>query len=533
MSWWKAENNAQDSIGTSHGTAQNGAGYVAGKVGQAFSFNGAHQYVSVPDSTFWNLGISFSIEFWARFTSFSPSSAYAFIAHDDGGGTKNKWIFWLNGGNLQLHLNSVSNGSQVIGTIPFSPTINTWYHIALTKNGSTYTIYVNGNVLSEATSIQAIPATSTGPPLTLGQAEGGYNLNGSLDEVSIYNRALSDSEIQAIYNAGAAGTSLDTAQTVRAWGYNQYGQLGNNSTTDSHLPVPVSGLTEVTAVASGLYHSMALKSDGSVWAWGYNLSGQLGNNSTTDSHVPVPVKLSDGTPLSGVIAIASGDNHSLALKSDGSAWAWGNNPYGQLGNNSTTDSHVPVPISSLTGVAAIAAGGGTHSMALKSDGSVWSWGLNSRGELGNNSTANSSVPVAVPGLGAGTGVTAIAAGSSHSMALKSDGSVWAWGYNQYGQLGNNSTTDSHVPVPVSGLAGVTAIACGPYHSLALKSDGSVWAWGYNLSGLLGNNSTTESHVPVPVSGLAGVISIAVGNGLVWRSRAMAVRGLGATTPMGS
>ena len=310
-----------------------------------------------------------------------------------------------------------------------------------------------------------------------------------------------------------------------AWGYNPYGQLGNNSTTDSHTPVQVSNLTGVVAVASqgNALYSLALKSDGTVWAWGLNSNGQLGNGTITNSSTPVQV-----SGLTNVVAIAGGGAHSLALKSDGTVWAWGLNSNGQLGNGTTTDSHTPVQVEGpggtgdLMGVVAIA-GGSDHSLALKSDGTAWAWGYNSNGELGNNSTTGSNTPVQVEGPG-GTGylmgVVAIAGGSSHSLALKSDGTVWAWGYNYDGELGNGTTTTtspygSSTPVQVLGLGGSgfftgVAIAAGGDHSLALKGDGTVWAWGDNADGDLGNNSTTESNTPVQTIGLTGAAGIAGG-----------------------
>jgi uncharacterized repeat protein (TIGR02543 family) len=153
------------------------------------------------------------------------------------------------------------------------------------------------------------------------------------------------------------------------------------------------------------------------------------------------------------------------------------------------------------------AGGGYHTVALKSDGTVWAWGYNRSGQLGDNTTTNRWTPVQVSGL---TGVTAIAGGGYHTVALKSDGTVWAWGYNEYGQLGDNTQTQRLTPVQVSGLTGVTAIAGGKYHSVAIKSDGTVWAWGSNSGGQIGDGTTTSRSIPVPVSVLTGVTAIAGG-----------------------
>ena len=247
--------------------------------------------------------------------------------------------------------------------------------------------------------------------------------------------------------------------TVRAWGDNQFGGLGNATTTSSSTPVPVSGLTGVTAIAGGDESGYALLSDGTVRAWGYNSYGQLGNGTTTNSSTPVPV-----SGLTGVTAIAGGFSSGYALLSDGTVRAWGHNGFGQLGNATTTDSSTPVPVSGLTGVTAIA-GNNVTAYALLSDGTVRAWGDNSNGQLGNGTTANSSTPVPVSGL---RGVTAISGGAGSGYALLSAGTVQAWGYNGSGQLGNGTTTDSSTPAPVSGLTGVTAIAGGGLAGYALR-----------------------------------------------------------------
>jgi alpha-tubulin suppressor-like RCC1 family protein len=285
-------------------------------------------------------------------------------------------------------------------------------------------------------------------------------------------------------------------------GDNANGELGNGTYASSNVPVQGSGLSGITAVASGVYSSLALRSDGSMWAWGLNEYGELGNgtyNNTNDNPAQV-------LGLSDVIAIAGGAYHYLAVRSDGSAWAWGENTFGGLGIGTTQDyvNNVPAQVLGLSGVTAVA-GGGHHSLALKSDGSVWAWGWNVRGQLGNGTGNDSDVPVQVPGL---SGVTAIAAGSEHSLAVRSDGSVWAWGLNEDGQLGNGTTIDSSIPVQVSGLSGVTAIAAGWEDSLAVRSDGTAWAWGDNTYGELGNGTSINSSIPVRVSGLSGVTAVA-------------------------
>jgi alpha-tubulin suppressor-like RCC1 family protein len=290
--------------------------------------------------------------------------------------------------------------------------------------------------------------------------------------------------------------------SVWSWGWNFYGQLGNGKTGGSANPAAVSGLSDVVAVAAGVEHSLISKSDGTVWGWGSNDYGQLGNGTTNSSYTPV-----QASSLTGVIALACGYLHSLALKSDGTVWAWGYNSFGQLGNGTYNNSSTPVQVNSLNGVIAIAEGV-NHCMALKSDGSVWNWGYNNHGQLGDGTFNKSLVPLRVSGL---NNIIAIAAGGSHSLALKSDGTVWAWGYNHFGQLGMGiSGADIFNPVQVSGLSGIIAIAGGMNHSLALKSDGTVWTWGYNSTGQLGNGTTNDSYSPLQVTGLSSVTAIAGG-----------------------
>ncbi|MDR0791389.1 MAG: hypothetical protein LBE47_02495 [Methanomassiliicoccaceae archaeon] len=297
--------------------------------------------------------------------------------------------------------------------------------------------------------------------------------------------------------------------TVWAWGDNSSAQLGDGTHTDRSTPVRVSGLTNVIAITAGASHSLALKSDGTVWAWGSNGNGRLGDGTTTERRTPVQV-----SGLTDVTAIAAGNIHSLALKSDGTVWAWGSNTLGRLGDGTTTERRTPVQVSGLTDVKAIAAGG-NHSLALKGDSTVWSWGHNGHSQLGDNSSTDSSIPVQVRGLnnsGFLTDVEAIAAGEYHSLALGSEGTVWSWGGNGSGQLGDASTATRNTPVRVSAvsgtgpLTGVKMISAGWAHSLALRNDGTVCAWGHNSDGRLGDGTTSQRTRPVQVMASSGVMT---------------------------
>jgi alpha-tubulin suppressor-like RCC1 family protein len=294
------------------------------------------------------------------------------------------------------------------------------------------------------------------------------------------------------------------------------------------------------AISGGRYHSLALRYDSTVWAWGRNDSAQLGNGTITNQGTPVQVagKNGDGY-LTGVIAIAAGDRHSLALKADGTVWTWGTCSNGRLGNGTTTGKSLyptqvlkgdsESPDNYLQGVIAIAAGG-DHSLALKSDGTVWAWGWNVFGALGDGNggttDARSTTPVQVlrgSSLGSDDylqNIVSIAAGRYHSVALRNDGTVWTWGSNLNGQLGNGdlgwiSEPDNlpkHSTTPVQVLKGnshstddylqnVASISSGFHHILAIKEDGALWVWGNNGCGQLGDNTIT--HRPTPIQPFKG------------------------------
>jgi alpha-tubulin suppressor-like RCC1 family protein len=302
--------------------------------------------------------------------------------------------------------------------------------------------------------------------------------------------------------------ALTSSGAVKCWGRNSSGQLGNGTTTDRYVPVAVSGLAGgVQAIAGGTYHTCALTSAGGVKCWGRNSSGQLGDGTTTKRYVPVAVSGLAG----GVQAIAAGTYHTCALTSAGGVKCWGRNSSGQLGDGTTTDRHAPVDVPALaSGVTAIAVGY-FHTCELTSAGAVKCWGYNRSGQLGDGTTTDRNAPVDVPGLA--SGVTAITAGGGHSCALTSAGGVKCWGSNYFGELGDGTTTRRLIPAAVSGLAGsVAAIAAGgEAHGCALTSAGAVKCWGYNGYGQLGDGTTTDRHVPVGVSGLvAGVQTIAAG-----------------------
>ena len=335
--------------------------------------------------------------------------------------------------------------------------------------------------------------------------------NGTYDRSSSPVRVQASSGTLPPFTAIAAcsntGYALDKDGNVWAWGYNQRGELGNGTTTDSLWPVRVrasSGtLPPFTAIAAGGASGYALDKDGNVWAWGDNNSGELGNGTTTNSPWPVRVRASSGT-LPPFTAIAAGNRNGYALDENGNVWAWGYNNSGQLGNGTTTNSPWPVRVQASSGTlppfAAIAAGSSTG-YALDRDGGIWDWGDNYYGQLGNGTTTHSSWPVRVQGTLPPS--TAIAAGDSAAYALDEAGSIRAWGANNRGQLGNGTKTDSRWPVQVQASSGTlppfTAVTGGHEMAFALDEDGRVWSWGDNVFGGLGNGTTDDSMRPGLVS----------------------------------
>lgn len=274
---------------------------------------------------------------------------------------------------------------------------------------------------------------------------------------------------------------------------------------------------KTVAVGANSMHTAVLKSDGTVWTWGNNSHGQLGNGSKENSDTAVQVN-----DIYGVCDVAVGRNHSVALQSMGIVWTWGDNTYGALGCGDTVDRTSPVQVNDLNGVKQVAAGA-NHTLVLKTDGTVWAWGLNNYGQLGSGSDDYIiPKPVQVYGL---SNIRAIAAGGNHSAALKSDGTVWTWGDNTYGQAGDGTTQDyKKTPVQVSNLSDVTEIAAGSFHTVALKSNTTVWAWGDNRQGQLGSDDFDENSTPVIISDVSESLTIDAGgeytvalrkNGTLW------------------
>ncbi|MDR2713480.1 MAG: S8 family serine peptidase [Clostridiales bacterium] len=313
---------------------------------------------------------------------------------------------------------------------------------------------------------------------------------------AIVTAAIRDGSTSGAVTAVASGSfytlALNRDGSLWAFGYNLFGELGDGTVIQRNTPVRVGTDNDWATVAAGRSvsaHSLALKTDGSLWAWGYNSYGQLGlGEKTTCQLTPAPV----GTDKDWA-AISAGNEHTIALKTDGSLWAWGSNREGQLGNGVGSGEYPdPIRVGADSIWIAVAAGG-RHTLAVKKDGSLWAWGWNTTGQLGIGTTAQSNAPVRV---GSDNDWIAVSANREHSIALKTDGSLWAWGNNRYGKLGDGTETQRLNPVRVGSDHDWAEISAGNDHTIALKRDGSLWAWGNNDSGQLGNNPATGSTIPV-------------------------------------
>ncbi|NJM93298.1 MAG: T9SS type A sorting domain-containing protein [Cytophagales bacterium] len=337
--------------------------------------------------------------------------------------------------------------------------------------------------------------------------------------------------------------ALKADGSIWSWGFNNWGQLGNGTNTIAQTPTRIGSDNDWVYISNGQIHTLAIKADGSLWAWGNNSSGQLGDGSTTNSNVPIRI----GSDNDWVQA-HGGFYHSAALKSDGSVWVWGSNQFGQLGQNSSGDNFLTSPTRVGTDndwtqvycgnyyVMALKANGiyygwgrnnstlGTgdfsentlipkksysseiyftrlslgyaHSLAIRSDGSLWGWGSNAANVIGQSSEIEfSAVPLQV---GSDNNWKEVSAGQNFSFALKADGTLWAWGYNYHGQLGNNSTDDLSIPTQIGMDNDWIKIFAGIDYCIALKSNGTLWSWGRNHYGQLGHGTDVSSTVPVQI-----------------------------------
>jgi alpha-tubulin suppressor-like RCC1 family protein len=295
-------------------------------------------------------------------------------------------------------------------------------------------------------------------------------------------------QISTDHNSTAA---IKTDGTLWLWGRNSSGQLGDNSTTSRSSPVQTIAFgTNWKQVSCGYLHTAAIKTDGTLWTWGHNNGGQLGDNTRTNKSSPVQT-ITFGTNWKQV----SCGYHTAAIKTDGTLWTWGYNLYGQLGNNTANSTSSPVQTIAFGTNWKQVSAGQDHTIAIKTDGTLWACGgYNNDGRLGDNSTTPKSSPVQT--IAFGTNWKQVDAGRSHTAAIKTDGTLWTWGDNTGGRLGDNTTTPKSSPVQTITFGTNWKQVSTGAHTAAVKTDGTLWVWGRNMYGQLGDNTTTPKSSPV-------------------------------------
>jgi len=338
-------------------------------------------------------------------------------------------------------------------------------------------------------------------------------------------QALSDP--RSPVSAGSAHTLfIDQSNKLWAWGDNSQGQLGDGTMISRRIPVEI--MESVTMISSGDRYNFAIRTDGSLWAWGQNDRGQLGDGTRINRRDPVEImqnviyttagwKHTDGglsgepeglydppRPIPPQDAPVESPQvliwqHSLAITGDGTLWAWGDNNAGQLGDGTNVSRHSPIRV--MDNVAYVSAGN-MFTMAIRNDGSLWAWGRNDRGQFGNGTTIGSRIPVRIM-----DDIQAVYAGDAYTMIIRNDGSLWAMGQNDRGQFGNGNRVSSRTPLML--MDGVSTIAASGNHTMAIMTDGSLWAWGQNDRGQFGNGTTINSDRPTRI--MEGVVYVAAGD----------------------
>jgi alpha-tubulin suppressor-like RCC1 family protein len=313
--------------------------------------------------------------------------------------------------------------------------------------------------------------------------------------------------MQQVNAAVAAGTwPVPPSPKLYSWGSNGAGQLGLGNTTAYSTPQQVGALITWSKVSAGGTSAMSIKDNGTLWTWGNNSAGQLGLGDTANRSSPVQVgALTDWSLIS-----CAGSSNALAIKSDGTLWAWGINGNGQLGLGNTTSYSSPKQVGALTGWATVSAGH-EYTLATKTNGTLWAWGYEFQGELGNGSGGLSNVLSPIQ-IGALTNWSKVYAGYFNSYGIKTDGTLWSWGQGSYGQLGLGNTTDYSSPKQVGALTDWLDVAGWYGYVLSTRSNGTLYSWGRNYAGQLGLGNTTQYSSPKQVGGLTNWSKIFVGKG---------------------
>jgi alpha-tubulin suppressor-like RCC1 family protein len=350
--------------------------------------------------------------------------------------------------------------------------------------------------------------------ITLGLNSWGLATSGQLGDGTLVTKSSPVSVVGGFtdWTSSAAADTHSLAiranGTLWSWGYNLAGQVGDNTSVNKSSPVLVAGnFTDWIDASAGGTHSFGIRSNGTLWAWGVNSSGKLGDNTIVDKSSPVLV----AGDFNDWIQASAGRFHSLGLRANGSLWAWGNNGQGRLGDNTTTNKSSPVSVvGGITDWIQVSAG--THSLGVRANGSLWAWGNNDAGRLGDNTVVHRSSPVSV--VGGFTDWIQVSAGNQFSLGVRANGSLWAWGNNAFGRLGDNTTASKSSPVSVvGGFTDWIDASAGGTHSFGIRSNGTLWAWGDNAYGRLGDNTVVNKSSPVSVvGGFTTWVQASAGNG---------------------
>ncbi|MBS7230291.1 T9SS type A sorting domain-containing protein [Flavobacterium psychroterrae] len=332
----------------------------------------------------------------------------------------------------------------------------------------------------------------------------GNNTNGQIGDGTTTSRNIpvniGTANDWKLITAGWGHTvALKTDGSLWAWGYGILGQIGNGAgAVKGYNPVQQVGTAkDWQTIAAGPHYTIAIKTDGTLWAWGYNEFGQLGDGTTVDKNTPVQVGSDKDWE-----SIAAGSNHTIAIKKDGTLWTWGENKNGKLGDGTTVNKIVPTQIGTATNWKAVAAGL-NHTAAIKTDGTLWCWGFNGNGSLGDGTNTDKMVPTQI---GTETNWKTIAVGWDNTVAIKTDGSLWSWGYNANGKLGIGSTANTFIPTQVGTAKDWLMGVSGYNHEAGLKTDGTIWTWGLNNANQLGDGTSVSKNVPITI-GCPGSIVI--------------------------
>jgi alpha-tubulin suppressor-like RCC1 family protein len=335
----------------------------------------------------------------------------------------------------------------------------------------------------------------------------GHNTNGNLGDNTATQRITPVTTLsgganwkqvacsQSISNGHTA--AIKTDGTLWIWGFNGYGQLGDNTSFLGGRSTPVTtfvGGTNWKQVVCGRDHTSAIKTDGTLWTWGRNSYGQIGDNTSGTNRLTPVTTFAGGTNWKQV---SGGDEHTAAIKTDGTLWTWGRNSYGQIGDN-TSGTNRLTPVTTFAGGTnwkQVSCGAVNFTAAIKTDGTLWVWGRNAFGQLGDNTTTTRSTPVTT--FAGETNWKQVSCGRLHTSAIKTDGTLWAWGRGANGQLGDNTITQKNTPVTTfAGGDNWKQVDSGYGHISAIKTDGTLWTWGRNNNGQLGDNTTTTRSTPV-------------------------------------